>query len=330
MIGVSDTNHVQPLEGGPRFRTGQRTVFLGVRGEGDAEFLNFLKGDIGAPENGKAAQRAGQGAHQVERRDHIAGHGFFADALHLWEQKEQQPNQRVEEQVTPALRDNEMSLSGHVVTLEILGCGADVFVEKDAPAAAVQLQFFNSFCQAAEMAEEFLFLFPGESQTVKTAVDQGTVSQPARDNEEPHHEQDLPGEPSEVSRPAEKNGHVHRHQRQSEQRLGDIKNIVGERDHELGRADLFQPPQRDGQNPADQILAQFRDGALSEANQQQLGKKTGRDFAQAKAGEAQDEQRRRSTRIIERAVHNRDQPRVARATEERGQGGEDHHRAAGA
>src|SRR5947209_12834075 len=169
--------------------------------------------------------------------------------------------------MAPALREDETAFGGNVVALEVFGGGPDFVSQKHTAAISMQLEFFNSLSQPPKMAEQFVFLLARQEKRMHAGVNEESVAQRSHDDEEAHDQQNLPGQPAKVSRPTEQDGHVHRHDWQAEQSLGDVKNIIGKGNHHFGSADVFELTKGHPQNFAYQILPQFGNGPLSEAGQ---------------------------------------------------------------
>src|SRR5205823_4798693 len=97
----------------------------------------------------------------------------------------------------------------------------------------------------------------------------------------------------------------------AEERLGDVHDVIGERDHEPGRADFLKLTQRNSQYLGDQFIAQGSDRALGKICERCLREIAGKDLAQSKNDKGQGEAGERPAWIIDKLVDEPDQTRIA-------------------
>src|SRR5581483_3520199 len=229
----------------------------------------------------------------------------------------------------PVLGDDEAAFGGDIVAGKVLGGWLDLPGEEGGASIAMELEFLDAFGQGAEMVEQLVLLGAGLAKEVESAAHEQPVTDRAEHDQHHGPEQDLPGEPREVNRAAEENGHVDRDDGKRQQRLGDVGDIVGQRHENGGNADFLELSQRHLEDFADQIAAQFTGGTLGVADEKNLGDVIGNDLPHRKRQEATRQEAEREARMVQGHVDHGDQGGVASAAGQRSHGGESHHAAAG-
>ncbi len=296
-----------------------------VRGEGDPELLHLPERDAGPAEDREAAEEPRERPHQVERRNDVARHRLRADGLHPRQLEEDQPDQPEEEHLVPVLRGDEPELGRDIVPAAG-GCGPLDVQHVAAAAGAVQLQLLDALRERAEMLEEPVLVLARGAQVAEPVPDEEPVRDGADHAGREHPEEHGEREPREIGRSTQEDREIDGEDGDAERRLGDLQDVLGQRRREPRGAQLLDLAQRHGQDAGDQVAPQARRRLLGVAGEAQLREHVGRDPSRSQHAEGDDQGRARAAMPVERGVDERDQAGAARAAQDRGKRGPDHHR----
>ena len=212
----------------------------GALRQGHAEFIDFFEAPHWRGQTAKTAHHAGQRPHQIKRRDHITGKRFHAEMGNRRQQKENQADEREKQKMAPVLRRDESHFSGDIVLLKGFGRVLHILVQKRPAAIAMQFQFLDAFGQRAEISEQSVLLLARQVQMMKRAANHQPINHRAQHDQHARADQYFPREPSQISRAAQQHREIHKHDRNRQQRLGDVENVVSQRHQQARRAEFLQ------------------------------------------------------------------------------------------
>src|ERR1051326_321260 len=205
-------------------------------------------------------------------------------------EEKHQPNQREIQQMAPRLRGNESDFGSDVVFLIKLRCRLNVVGQKFPATVAMQLQLLDAFGQRAEGTVQLIFLFARQVQRLEGAAHDEPVANRADHNQSANREQNRKRKPAQIRCTAEEHRHIYRNNRNGEQRLSDVENIIRKPDQYSRRADLFEVPQRNSQNLPHQIPPKLRHRTLRKIGQHRLRDEVGGQLRQTQRDKGPNEQ----------------------------------------
>lgn len=269
-VRVDDVKQLKLLE--RKFAVGilHGAIFHPGCGKGNAEFFDFLQGNVRAAEQGETAHHAGERPHQIQNCNHVTCQRLHAYGLHGRQKEQNQPDQNIEEQMAPVLREDKTIFRGDVKLLKGFGGILNVFGQERLATIPMQFEFLNAFGQRPELTIEAVLFISRQMQKAKSAFHQEAIADCANQNERHHAEQHLPRKPCQINSATDEDGDIYGNDRHSQKGLGDVEDIVGQRDKDAGGSSLLELSKRHRKDFSDEIAAEIADGALGVTDQHDL------------------------------------------------------------